>query len=520
MIFPSHEKLEKYIEDNKHLDWKDFLLFYKKFSHQGNYGYTGLFITKDKQKLVYKISQDIGYVVRHEKNIMKILNPLRNFCPHFCKIIDSIKIKSDLISDKNNPFQIKTKYSIEKEVILMEYISKLDFYTMIKDQLGLNACISVIKQILMAIHIAQQEKSFSHYDLHIGNVMIRKTNLDDVFLYILDDETQICIPTFGFFPVIIDFGFTYTKDCEDKPLYPGMSLTEIGFTSNCYDPIVDLKVFLISTSSHLKQIYGKKKKIKLLRNIVKNTFKSLKVDFYSGHDIKTEKSICGILVKFLEKKGDKFTKKYKSYLYDYLELIQTLIILPLEDQTYEGIHSFFEIFLREFDKISEQFSRQHFPIYILKSIIDIARDIRYDYSLGGSSRIHAMKFFRDQLFGIVENLGDYVDLKNVSFETMLCALYCFSDRMEGFFYLLLHQKTQNKQKLYENLPIKTPLQFYGALETNLSHKYIFTPHTNIVVMDARKKIWYEKKIDEIHLDKLNDTHPISQGNLLYKILNI
>ena len=234
------------LNDLENIDNKD-QTFINRFSKQGKQGVAG--ITEiDKHKCVYKVSQNINYIIRHEYQIMRALNEISEYCPHFCKVYN-IKL-CDVDGDyrkKDNPFQVTSKHPIKSEFMFMEYINNTQFYYFIKNQKFSNELLfSTIKQLLMAIYISQTKKQFTHYDLHSCNVMMRQCNKDDVFLYVLDDENQLCVPTNGYYPVIIDFGFSYIENMDNNPLWASLAHTEVGFMTNQYDPIADPKLLLVT----------------------------------------------------------------------------------------------------------------------------------------------------------------------------------------------------------------------------------------------------------------------------------
>ena len=163
--------LVDYYNKNKEKTFDEWLEFDRTFEKPGKQGLVGLLkpkksITNIKSKIVFKISQYINYLVQHEYSVMKGLNELSPYCPHFCKVIGTILCEVDSDCRKSgNPFEIRTKHPIEKEVLLTEYVedsSKL--YNYIKSKkIHENVLYSAIKQVLMAIAIAQRKKNFSHY---------------------------------------------------------------------------------------------------------------------------------------------------------------------------------------------------------------------------------------------------------------------------------------------------------------------------------------------------------------------
>ena len=72
-------------------------------------------------------------------------------------------------------------------------------------------------------------------------------------MYIFDNQTQFCIPTYGYYPVIIDFGFSYIKELEGQSFWSNLNHTDIGMTTDRFDNYADPKLFLVTTSNQLKK---------------------------------------------------------------------------------------------------------------------------------------------------------------------------------------------------------------------------------------------------------------------------
>ena len=248
----NHGELVLHYKNNNDKPWQEWLSFISTFK-PGKQGLVGLLKSKDDEtiKYVFKMSQFINYLTQHEGTVMKSLNDLSNFCPHFCKFIGSISCNVDPKCRKNgNPFDIKSKYTIKKDVLLCEHIDKsYKFYNYIRsDKISEDVLYSSIKQVLLAISVAQKKKQFVHYDLHSFNILMRKCNPDMVFLYVLNETDQFAIPTLGHYPTIIDFGFSYIKDMEDGPAWASMAHTDVGFMSDRFDWVADPKLFLVTVS--------------------------------------------------------------------------------------------------------------------------------------------------------------------------------------------------------------------------------------------------------------------------------
>jgi hypothetical protein len=186
--FSGFNNLVNIFEENKEKNWTEWLNLETVFEESGKQGIIGILSLKDNPKkyYVFKISQNINHLINHEINIMKSLNEISNYCPHFCRGIDILPFKVDLLS-KKNPLNIEnSKKIIEKDGLLMEYLKNcLKFCDHLKSKkISEKTIFSTIKQVLLAISIAQDKKKFSHYDLHSDNVMMKKCDKDLVFLYV------------------------------------------------------------------------------------------------------------------------------------------------------------------------------------------------------------------------------------------------------------------------------------------------------------------------------------------------
>ena len=523
-----YDKLLKYFNTNKEKYWKEWLRFDKTFEKPGKQGLVGLFepltpILNDKGnsiKIVFKMSQYINYLVQHEYSVMKGLNEISPYCPHFSKAIGIVLAEVDPKCRKDgNPFQITTKHPIEKEILLTEYIDKsCKFYNYIRSsKISDNMIYSTIKQVLMGIAIAQRKKKFTHYDLHSYNIMMKKCNKDVVFLYVLDEENQFCIPTNGYYPVIIDFGFSYINDLDDGPAWPSMAHTDVGFISDRYDWVADPKLFLITVANEIKSKRRSSKSNKFKR-IVKNIFGKLPVDWKSGWDTDNKKGASDYVIELLEQYNYE-SNLFSNYDHYCIDIIQSLIILPLQPQNYDNINDSYKIFLKEFIKIEKEIGNPFYNLYVLKGIIDVAREVRTDYlSNNKQIRKKAVDFFKNSVYERINCIAKYCNPKNIHFERMLCSLFCLTKNIEGILFEVIKNRMDKKLKQYDKLPIQSVEQIYGAIESNIPSKYIFNENTIVFVMNCIKENCTKVQLTPEICENVNNIKPLSKGMYLYSII--
>lgn len=516
MLDTKFNELVDYYENNREKPWNEWLDFETKFDKPGKQGEVGLLNSKDgKLQYVFKMSQTLNYLALHELTIMQGLNSLYEFCPHFCKGIGAIDCQIEPDLRAKNPFKIKSKYPIEKEVLLCEYIDKSSKFSnyICSSRVDDNMIYSTIKQVLLATQIAQMETRFTHYDLHSDNIMIKKCNEDLVFLYKLDNETQFCVPSFGYYPVIIDFGFAYNDYMDDNPLWTSLAFTEIGFMSDRFDWVADPKLFLTTVSYELKREKPSSRSRKL-RNIVHNIFGKLNIDMKSGWDTETEKAAIDYVADELDKVFHT-SKIFRDYENICLDILQSLIILPLEKQDETSLNKAFEIFIREWVKIEKEIASDYYNLFIFKQIINKARELRGDYETG--LHTEAVSEFRKAIFDIVNKVSSFSILKDIHFEKMLCSLYLLSRSIEGMLYRIVENRMIEKKESYTKLPVQSIDEIFAIIDANIQTEYRYNKDTVFLILDCVDKQYKIFDIPETEIKNINSLDSLYRGTYVYDL---
>ena len=107
-----YDRLLLYYGENKDKPWEEWLEFSTTFPKPGKQGLVGLLSCKDEnvpEKYIYKISQYINYLIRHESIIMEGLNNLIPYCPHFCKGVGTFECDINPKCFTSTSFFIYTK---------------------------------------------------------------------------------------------------------------------------------------------------------------------------------------------------------------------------------------------------------------------------------------------------------------------------------------------------------------------------------------------------------------------------
>ena len=518
----NYSKLKREFDKNKDKNWVSWLNYDSLFAKPGKQGVVGLLKTKKHERYcVFKISQEIDNLVNHENIIMEGLGEMMAYCPHFTKTYGIVDYDRNPNTVKNeNPFVKKkdVKYMIPEKMLIQEYIDKRNkFYNYIMSISKINEDIlySTVKQVLMAITMAQQRKKFSHYDLHSLNIMMKRCNEDVVFVYVLDDDNQICVPTFGHYPIIIDYGFSYIENMDDGPLWPTLSHSGSGFLSDRFDPIVDPKLFLVTVADEIHERRNTKKS-KILKNIVKKIFKPLSIDWDTGWDMtEDEHNATEKMLNVFEKysSNSSLFSEYPSFC---LDIINSLIILPIEKQETVNVNTTVKIFIDEWVKIENVISNSYYHLYILKGIVDSARTLRSTYLIQETTK-QAVHQFKCEVIECVDKVAKFVNISNINYEKLLCSLYTISINTESMYYDCIKHQMKRKQKEYDKMPFKTCEHIYAAIDTNIKSEYEFNKKTTVFVMDSVKNDTFVFNLTEDEISNINKSHSFCKGTMLYDI---
>ncbi|GHV54507.1 hypothetical protein AGMMS49579_15220 [Spirochaetia bacterium] len=466
-----------------------------------------LLYKKPKKRIiiVYKISIETPFLCEHEFLIGKSLFKVRKYLPYFIRPYDLL---TNIAADPTlpNPFKGKSL----TDVILYEHIDNDNTLSLMIEKYMNNKTFqskkeidSVINQILIALLITQDKLNFSHNDLHFDNILICKCYERTFILYIFtnNDETfSALIPTYGYYPSIIDYGYSYTKDLINRPLLTGIYHDNKGYINYMYDEFTDFKT-LTTKLLYINYINDDK-----IRN---NFINKLPIKKNTGWDKNDCISISNYVIKYL--KDFIHDTVFKVNIYDFVDILGGLIILPLQSKNTNNIEEHMNIFIEEWLKIEKWFEKSCDKIYIFKNMVKciqrdiIENEINYDT-------------FRNKIYEIVDSMGSNILLNDINFKYLYNSLINIAEIIEGIMYkqhLLSHDR---KEKEYKNLKnIKTSLDIYKMLEPHITHDYTIKLHDYFIVCDAIEEESYSFTIDsQKDIDLINKLPMKKRANCLLK----
>jgi len=274
----------KLARDNNHPSRKLEIMrkefrFIKTFETNGVQGIVGLLEHRQTgEQVIFKLSVEIDRSIEHENQVTLDLNTLKEFCPNFVgnlgcvelpisrtfiyintpedSDIESDESEEDINSEDEEELREECKLFMEDKeylptnVLFLEYISPHSFYDFTKhaDKALIN---SLILGILCGLSIAQKHCNFTHYDLHIDNILIKECEPEAIFVYKIEDEI-FSIPTYGFYPVIIDMGMSYSKGLIGGTMKTSVEHYMKGLQPTVYDKLNDMHHFLLSAMNELE----------------------------------------------------------------------------------------------------------------------------------------------------------------------------------------------------------------------------------------------------------------------------
>lgn len=171
--------------------------------------------TKLQNNKEYVIKLGINNTIEKEYNIGKYLSEIPGFIKYICihKCQDKLERYNKTLTKicpKNVNSTFYNVYILVMPYIKTNSIINFNWKTEEKNELDenkINLFKSVILQIILSIYSAFEYKKFIHNDLHLDNVLMRKTN-KKIINYNIDGK-DINILSYGFQICIMDFEMSF-----------------------------------------------------------------------------------------------------------------------------------------------------------------------------------------------------------------------------------------------------------------------------------------------------------------------
>jgi hypothetical protein len=511
-----NEKNREKEKENEKETFPDFLEYDGPLLKKGKQGLVGFLMDKNSGKRhVYKISQYLDFMIDQEYRVLMDLNTLRDYCPHFVKMFGKISVPvAANFKRAKNPFVSNPDYkTISTDMLVMQHLEGCKkFFKYIKnDVCSTMELLSIVKQTLLASAIAHQKVKFTHYDMHSDNILVQECDPNSVFLYIVNGEYHL-VPTYGRCPVIIDFGFSFSKSAENHRMNCSLAHTKYGFIQCKEDAYTDAKLFLLSVSNEINK-YKRSDTSQMFRNVVKSLYKDARVDLDCGWDNRQKSNISDDFMSDYERSFERsrFFDEQGDFIVD---LLQTLAVLPLTYKySKEKTKDLMALLIEEFVKIEKLVNDDFYNMYILKEIVASACKNRELYtSATGHTRLDAVDNFKRDTLAAVDRVAKFCNPK-LNWERLLCTLLCLGKNIQNYCHDKISRLSQTKEKDYKTIPLESTFEIYKAIEANLPSEFVFDKHTVIYTWNADKENSSKTTLDRALIRLLNETHPAERGEM-------
>ena len=483
-------------------------------------------------RMVFKVSQYIDYIIEHEYKIMKLLERIQKFCPHYTLAHSIYSANTDAkIKEDENPFVVRSKYPIRRHFILEEYIEGPSFKNvLVKNGTSCtkNRFMSTVKQILASINISGDKLNFSHYDLHSSNILVSECSPDRVNLYLFNGKgyNGILVPTFGANPKIIDMGFAYANGVEGTEVNVDISHSDRGYFCDRYSWITDYKVFLVSLYSDVKDVVKEDGRIfndenggNMFTNIVKNIFKPISISWYSGWDkYKAEEATDKTLRRIAEVTRAK-SGLFKESPHACFDIIISMCTLPLtETKTFQtDIRTCYPTFLNEFLKIEAEMTVPIYKLNMLKTIVDSAKAVKQKY-LNEETRDAAVVAFKLAVETEFTRISKYC-LPRIKYEIMLCSIYSLAYCYAGILKRYLDKTFTDITRTYEEIIPQSGNEILEIFNINFEDEYTYSSKSVINVYDSVNELTARIQLLPEEVKKINGLPHYAKGEYVYTIYN-
>lgn len=512
----------------------------------GKQGIVGIIYDKSsKETRLYKFSSQMNMLGTHEYKIMKSIDSMNKFCPFFTKCYELVNLQvNENFEHVDNPFEIGQKDNkFILDVCISEFINKSRKFTTFihhAEQVNDNIVISILKQVLLASILAKNKFGLTHYDLHSENILVQKCSYNDVYVWHdKKNDTTYVIPTLGYIPRIIDYGFSYSSELNKTSITTPLDFMREGYISIRTDEFADFRILLISMLEDLYHYRQDSELFTRLKRIVKKLFKRLNLDWESGWFIDNKSGANKFLYESILK--DSKAKKYFSsptvdeHFFSILGLLQTLIDNPLNfdplpdktmselyDEFLFGFNEFFKHFVKlehAFEKNTnyknekEYESNPKMGLYIIRCTIDCILQTRDTYLNSDKSK-DAVRKFQNMLFDSIRINKKMFDPK-INYEKYMVSIYV----MTNSYHSLLYKESVYRKKYIDNqykyTPVTTCNDIYYILNQYLQVPYHYTVDSRIIFINDDTSQSEIYKLNEEQCFSLNNTDTIQANKLMH-----
>ena len=551
------------------------LPYVKLFSKLGVQGLVGLLeVKKSKLPVVFKVSAIDDKCIDLEYAVLEALQTIRSFCPHFMGVyhLAELPVSKGFILDniqdndshhstnsaQNTDDEMSEKkelnlYSYDddiaynlKNVLFLEHVSEYDLKHVIK-YCDKSVLFSQVIAVLCGLYTAQRHIEFTHYDLHIHNVMVKLIEPESYFVYNLGADSFI-VPTFGLYPVIIDMGNGYCKQLEGQVMKSTPRWCGLGSLSMFYDRFNDIHHFLINLFTYIEQdsdeYYFLSTRImwffRFLRVYRESGWKLLPMDVF--RDTRNYiRDNCPELYEW---------RSYRSFDKRFIEILSLGITLPWKEHLEQEI-------VDEYNKLSESkpplfvFALKHYFVeffrsfdviykidkgddieYILKELVDVVYihkpNIKKNTDKVMVKKIWVEWMKRIECCGIevpsVDQRSPHSVVSDgvIDYGQMFYNCKMSFSILSSMYFQRIIPNIEHINESYSKLEVKSAIDFIKLLKQNTGVRYEYSKQTILYIWNTvektSKRVMLNSLMPNVEVEKLNLLNPMRSELKILQLL--
>jgi hypothetical protein len=202
---------------------KDWLELLSKFKHDASNIKVYKALLDKNKNIVAKIGK---YKLDYEYEVAKNLEILK--MPTFIKFHCLFSCLDNFSELKNNTKTVCKKEGEPVSIILMPYIEEERIELWKWERNNFELMKNVMKHVFLSLFYAKQKIGFIHGDLHLGNVLLKKSNRKEI-TYGDYGSLQVL----GLMPVIMDFDKSNFLEKFDTVLYEDLKRFMLLMSDSC-----------------------------------------------------------------------------------------------------------------------------------------------------------------------------------------------------------------------------------------------------------------------------------------------
>jgi hypothetical protein len=524
----TYSEINNYISNlsSNNIPLSEHLRFRNMCGTRGVQGYVGVFslrddnklpslketkTTKEDKKVIFKFSKDIDFSTEHEAMILSEISKLN--CPHFVNYytIFEGKVSKDFFHNQHNQkqFLVKGGDYLPYSILLMEHINN-DIYNIKtldslvrgdpknilrhnvykKKKFKQHVVVSQLLQTLISLEIGQLYYDFTHYDIHTDNILEMKCEPNSVIIYkysenINENEKKVhyqIVPTYGFYPKIIDLGMSYCSKINGKNIYTTLGNYNNGAQSGIFDPLNDVHHLMISVLNDLEEEEEElseesglsNKLFRTIANNVRTTFSSIKILIRKGW----KQLPYEILDQIVDTVNNYDKNIFKNYIIEECKLIDMfchLIVLPFTEYD-EYIN--FEKYLDDgmiyvLSEVQKNIDNNDVDKFLL-----CMKDLIFAYNEVSDSDEFEKKY---KLSFSAKN-----ELINFDYKKIFDSFGIISKQLSTFVYPIIREHLDLVKDAYDIIAkrFRSPVDMFHFVYQNLTPHFVIDEETLIYIYDA------------------------------------